>query len=74
MRVIVMGLLGPGFWGRVFDDGLLWTELIEPGGRMLDRSLTEVERMFDGREGGRVLHIKMDGCWSGVYRKRLSER
>ena len=52
MRVIVMGLLGPGFWGRVA------LGCFEPGGRMLDRSLTEVERMFDGREGGRMLNAK----------------
>ena len=67
-----MGVFRDEIWGRVFCDGLIWTELVEPGGRRLDRGMTEVERMFDGRESGRVLHSKVNGCWMGVFGKRLS--
>jgi len=51
------------FGGGFFMTGCFARNSIEPGGRWLDICQTEDGRRFDGREGGRMLHSKVDGCW-----------
>jgi len=68
MGVFGTGLLELGFWGRVsFMTGCFARTRIEPGGRRMHRGRTEDGRRFDGREGGQLLHSKVDGCCMDLF-------
>jgi hypothetical protein len=76
LTAVVWSFLGPDYWDRDFGDGLLMTGCFarirsEPAGRRLYRGWTEDGTRFDGREGGRMLHSKVDCCCMELFGTKL---